>query len=78
MDKASFMSFLFILIMAYNKDHVNCLMDYECAISQIETYVRSVIGSIVYLTDANDSIKLEGTFYENVLRFERSSRNFVV
>ena len=64
--------------MSHNKDHVNCLIDYQCAISHIETYVRSVIGSIVYLTDARDSTKLEDTSYENVLRFERSSRNFVI
>ena len=78
MGKAQFTWFSFILIMAHNKDHINCLMDYECAISHIETYVRSVIGSIVYLTDTKDSTKLEDTFYENVLRFERSSRNFVI
>ena len=78
MGVASFTLFLFILIMAHNKYHVNCIMDYHCAISHIETYVRSVIGSIIYLTDAKDSTKLEDTFYRNVLRFGRSSRNFVI
>ena len=78
MGNASFTLFLFILIMTHNKYHVNCLTDYQCAIAYIETYVRSVIGSIVYLTDTKDSTKMENTFYENVLRFERSSRNFVI
>ena len=78
MGNASFTLFLFISIMAHNKCHVNCLMDYQCAITYIETYVRSVIGSIVYLTDTEDSTKMENTFYENVLRFSRSSRTFVI
>ena len=68
----------FMLIIAQNKHQINCLVDYHCAINHIETYIQSIIGSIVYLSDTRDSTKIENTLYENSLRFARSSRSFII
>ena len=49
-----------------------------CSITYIETYIQSIIWSIVYLSDPRDSTKIENTVYENSLRFGRSSRSFII
>ena len=68
----------FMLIIAQNKHQINCLVDYHCAVTHIETYIQSIIGSIVYLSDPRDSTKIENTLYENSLRFGQSSRSFII
>ena len=78
MRNSSSLWLLSILTLVQNKGQVDCLNNYQCAISFIETYVSSTIGSVVYFTNVRDYENKEDMPHENVPNFATSSRTFLI
>ena len=78
MPNSSSLCLIFILSLVQNKGQVICFNNYQCAISFIETYVSSTIGSVVYFTNVRDYENKEDAPHKNALNFATSSRTFLI